>query len=246
MVLRENAPSPVFSDLPAEHRRTSCEAIPGVRVVAPEVWKVAPNIEGQAMFAGLIAGQGGAVDPRPARDPGAGHRRPPAPQERRLSPGHQGEGRGAVPDPRATGPAAHRHQPEDRQATTPTPDGKPQQGRRHAPDRRQAVQDRRPVRDRVDAPGRGDRHGHRDGAEAAGVCPKTRSRASTSRRRPGAERRSRARRSSRRLPEDVDARSMTEFMANFGRADGPDRQVPADDRQPRAAGRASSGSSTRC
>lgn len=50
MVLRENVPTPVFSDLPAsvgdELRR-----VPGVRAVAPEVWKVAPSIEGVSLIA---------------------------------------------------------------------------------------------------------------------------------------------------------------------------------------------------
>jgi putative ABC transport system permease protein len=46
MVLRENSPSPVFSDLPADMAK-SLRAIPGVRVVAPEVWKIAPPIDGK-------------------------------------------------------------------------------------------------------------------------------------------------------------------------------------------------------
>jgi putative ABC transport system permease protein len=58
IVLRENAPSPVFSHLPAsladELRRT-----PGVRAVAPEVWGIAPNIEGRGMLLkGILAGKG--------------------------------------------------------------------------------------------------------------------------------------------------------------------------------------------
>jgi putative ABC transport system permease protein len=46
LVLRENAPSPVFSDLPAGIRKT-LEQIPGVRLVAPELWKLAPPIDGK-------------------------------------------------------------------------------------------------------------------------------------------------------------------------------------------------------
>ena len=46
LVLRENSPSPVFSDLPADMAKT-LRAIPGVRVVAPEVWKIAPPIDGK-------------------------------------------------------------------------------------------------------------------------------------------------------------------------------------------------------
>jgi putative ABC transport system permease protein len=59
LILRENAPSPVFSKIPAtladEIRR-----IPGIRSVAPEVWGVAPNIEGRGMLiSGLLAGKKG-------------------------------------------------------------------------------------------------------------------------------------------------------------------------------------------
>jgi putative ABC transport system permease protein len=57
LVLRENAPSPVFSHIPIgiveELRRT-----PGVRAVAPEVWGIAPTIEGRGMLvSGLLAGK---------------------------------------------------------------------------------------------------------------------------------------------------------------------------------------------
>src|SRR5437763_13109412 len=49
IILRDNTPSPVFSHLPAgladELRR-----IPGVRAVAPEVWGIAPTIEGRGML----------------------------------------------------------------------------------------------------------------------------------------------------------------------------------------------------
>jgi putative ABC transport system permease protein len=46
LVLRENSPSPVFSDLPADMGE-ALRKIPGVRVVAPEVWKIAPPIDGR-------------------------------------------------------------------------------------------------------------------------------------------------------------------------------------------------------
>ena len=46
LVLRENSPSPVFSDLPSDMVKT-LRGIPGVRVVAPEVWKIAPPIDGK-------------------------------------------------------------------------------------------------------------------------------------------------------------------------------------------------------
>ncbi len=50
MVLRDNTPSPVFSDLPAGDR-DKIKAVPGVRVVAPEVWKIAPGVNGTRSFA---------------------------------------------------------------------------------------------------------------------------------------------------------------------------------------------------
>jgi putative ABC transport system permease protein len=50
LVLRENVPSPLFSDLPAEMAAT-LRKIPDVRIVAPEVWKIAPSIEGRSLFA---------------------------------------------------------------------------------------------------------------------------------------------------------------------------------------------------
>jgi putative ABC transport system permease protein len=46
LVLRENSPSPVFSELPAEMAQ-ALRGIPGVRVVAPEIWKIAPPIDGR-------------------------------------------------------------------------------------------------------------------------------------------------------------------------------------------------------
>jgi putative ABC transport system permease protein len=57
MVLRENAPSPVFSQLKSEIAST-IRKVPGVRVVAPEVWGIAPNIEGKGMVSGLLGGRG--------------------------------------------------------------------------------------------------------------------------------------------------------------------------------------------
>jgi putative ABC transport system permease protein len=50
LVVRQNVPGPIFSDLPAELAET-LRKIPGVRVVAPEVWKVAPSIEGRSILA---------------------------------------------------------------------------------------------------------------------------------------------------------------------------------------------------
>ena len=50
MVLRRNVPVAILSDLPAELIDT-VEKVPGVRVVAPEVWKIAPPIERRSLFA---------------------------------------------------------------------------------------------------------------------------------------------------------------------------------------------------
>lgn len=54
MVLSENAPVPVFSDLPPG-TGDALRRIPGVRVVAAEVWKVAPPIDGRGGGLGSAA-----------------------------------------------------------------------------------------------------------------------------------------------------------------------------------------------
>jgi putative ABC transport system permease protein len=59
MVIRENSPSPVFSDLEAGVA-DRLRKVPGVREVAPEVWKVAPSIEGRTMVSKLLKGGGAA------------------------------------------------------------------------------------------------------------------------------------------------------------------------------------------
>ncbi len=57
LILRENAPSPVFSHLPGSMIE-DLKRTPGVRVVAPEVWGIAPSIEGRGMLvSGLLAGK---------------------------------------------------------------------------------------------------------------------------------------------------------------------------------------------
>ena len=53
MVIRENSPSPVFSQLEAK-TAVQLRAIPGVRVVAPEIWGISPSIEGQSMVGGFM------------------------------------------------------------------------------------------------------------------------------------------------------------------------------------------------
>jgi len=55
MVIRENVPSPVFSTLPAD-LASKLRAIPGVRAVAPEVWGIAPNVEGEGMLMRSVGG----------------------------------------------------------------------------------------------------------------------------------------------------------------------------------------------
>ncbi len=56
IVLGDNQPSPVFSTIPAtladELRR-----MPKIRAVAPEVWGIAPSIEGWGMISGLFSGK---------------------------------------------------------------------------------------------------------------------------------------------------------------------------------------------
>ncbi|MGO9793622.1 MAG: ABC transporter permease [Solirubrobacteraceae bacterium] len=54
MVLRENVPVAILSDLPAEMAST-IRQVPDVRVVAPEVWKLAPPIESRSLFARSVA-----------------------------------------------------------------------------------------------------------------------------------------------------------------------------------------------
>ncbi len=59
LVLRENAPSPVFSHIPAS-MVDELKRLPGIRAVAPEVWGIAPTIEGRGMLiSGLLAGKKG-------------------------------------------------------------------------------------------------------------------------------------------------------------------------------------------
>ena len=61
MVMRANSPAPVFSDLP-ETMVEDLRKIPGTRIVAPEVWKLSPPIEGRNLLARaatkLLTGKG--------------------------------------------------------------------------------------------------------------------------------------------------------------------------------------------
>jgi putative ABC transport system permease protein len=54
MVLRANSPAPVFSDLPAA-MVDELRKVPGSRIVAPEVWKISPPIEGRNLLAKAAA-----------------------------------------------------------------------------------------------------------------------------------------------------------------------------------------------
>jgi len=57
MVISENSPSPVFSTLPAS-LEPKLRAIKGIQRVAPEVWKVAPGIDGKLLIANMMGGGG--------------------------------------------------------------------------------------------------------------------------------------------------------------------------------------------
>ena len=54
MVMRANSPAPVFSELPAS-MADDLRKIPGSRIVAPEVWKMCPAIEGRNLLAAGFA-----------------------------------------------------------------------------------------------------------------------------------------------------------------------------------------------
>ena len=50
IVLRNNAPSPVFSDIPAD-LPDKIRSIPGVKIVSPEIWGISPPIENTSLIA---------------------------------------------------------------------------------------------------------------------------------------------------------------------------------------------------
>src|SRR5262249_45087653 len=54
MVLRAASPAPVFSDLPAS-MADDLRQIPGSRIIAPEVWRISPPIEGRNLIAKAAA-----------------------------------------------------------------------------------------------------------------------------------------------------------------------------------------------
>ena len=51
MVMGANSPAPVFSDLPAKLVE-DLRKVPGARVVAPEVWRICPTLDGKNLCAG--------------------------------------------------------------------------------------------------------------------------------------------------------------------------------------------------
>jgi putative ABC transport system permease protein len=56
MIVRENIPTPALSELPAA-LEAKIRAVPGVRVVAAELWKIAPNVEGRGLMSKLTRGR---------------------------------------------------------------------------------------------------------------------------------------------------------------------------------------------
>jgi putative ABC transport system permease protein len=54
MVMRDNLPSPIFSTLPSRYA-DEIKSVPGVRIVAPEVWDISPEVNDTRTFA-KIAG----------------------------------------------------------------------------------------------------------------------------------------------------------------------------------------------
>jgi putative ABC transport system permease protein len=75
IVLSDNAPSPVFSNVPAE-LADELRKMPKIRAVAPEIWGIAPPIEGRGMISGMFKGKQVSVFDQPviAGQEIAGHR----------------------------------------------------------------------------------------------------------------------------------------------------------------------------
>ena len=97
MVIRENVPSPVFSTLPAS-LADDLRRMPGVKSVAPEVWGIAPPIEGRGMLVrGLLSNKGAEHHLRPAVVSGQDIVAHIGPQQCRVPAGTQGERRRPVP-----------------------------------------------------------------------------------------------------------------------------------------------------
>lgn len=60
VVLRENSYSPVLSDLPAD-LGPKIRILPGVTAVAPEIWRVAPAVEGRTAVGSVVRGTVGSL-----------------------------------------------------------------------------------------------------------------------------------------------------------------------------------------
>jgi putative ABC transport system permease protein len=54
IVMHSGTPAPVFSELPSDLAE-KIRRVPGTGVVAPEVWRIAPPLEGRNQFAGAVA-----------------------------------------------------------------------------------------------------------------------------------------------------------------------------------------------
>ena len=166
MVLRENSPEPGLQRPPGRHGAEIAE-VPGVRVVAPGGLGDRPEHRGaEPRSAASCRARGCRCAPRPAGDPGPGHRGPRQLKSAVYPRALKEKGEGRFLDARRRGQAERRHQPEDRPATTPSADGKPRKVGDTLKIGGKDVHDHRDVRDRLDAPRRRDRHGHRHGPDA--------------------------------------------------------------------------------
>ena len=64
IVLSDNAPSPVLSNVPAE-LADQLRKMPRIRAVAPELWGIAPPIEGRGMISGMFTGKQTSIFDQP-------------------------------------------------------------------------------------------------------------------------------------------------------------------------------------
>ena len=152
MVMRANSPAPVFSDLPASMVE-DLRKIPGTRIVAPEVWKICPPIEGRNLLAKaatqMLTKKG--TDKfswlrRDNHDRGPAASRAPAFEKRRLRAGtaSAGKRRRAVPHDGRRRQAQRLDQHQDR-PRVPQLRRLAQESRRLDLDRRQEIRRDRPL-----------------------------------------------------------------------------------------------------
>ncbi len=166
MIVRENVPTPVFSDLPASLGER-VRRIPGVRAVAAELWKIAPPVEGNGFIQNLSRSVGPQTGPVKSfwnvnlvmGEDIEAHRALKSPVGPKSILPRRARG-WSVPRSDRPGKAARRHQQEDRRGL-PRSAGPCQAGRRRAADRWPAIHHRRDLRDEVGDPGRDPDHGHR-------------------------------------------------------------------------------------